>query len=49
MATDHPYYSVINGDDMYKDVPTADMPSCESLERVNGIKKTNSVDGLMQT
>jgi 2,3-bisphosphoglycerate-dependent phosphoglycerate mutase len=38
MATDHPYYSVINGDAMYKDVPAADMPSCESLELT--IKRT---------
>jgi len=38
MSTDHPYYSVINGDAMYKDVAAADMPSCESLELT--IKRT---------
>ena len=32
MTTEHPYYSVINGDEMYKDVAAEDMPSCESLE-----------------
>jgi len=32
MDDTHPYYSVINGDDKYKDVPKEEMPSCESLE-----------------
>lgn len=32
MTAEHEYYSVINGDAKYKDVPKEDMPSCESLE-----------------